>query len=81
MICDSLVRVRPRQVRHLSLKDAFNLSPSDEFLNFAPKMTRLSQPNSNPDLGDKWKKKKNSTENIQANQNAGICWKSTTAIR
>ena len=58
MICDSLVRVRPSQVRHLSLKDAFNLSPSDEFLNFAPKMTRLSQPNSNPDLGDKWKKKK-----------------------
>ena len=52
MICDSLVRVRPSQVRHLSLKDAFNLSPSGEFLNFALKVTRLSQPNSNPDLGD-----------------------------
>ena len=53
MICDSLVRVRPSQVRHLSFKDAFNLSPSGEFLNFAPKVTRLSQPNSSPDLGDK----------------------------
>ena len=39
-------------MRHLSLKDAFNLSPSGEFLNFALKVTRLSQPNSNPDLGD-----------------------------
>ena len=53
VICNNVVRARPSQARHLSLKDAFSLSPSGEFLSFASKVTRLSQPNSNPDLGDK----------------------------